>query len=353
MTAVSVPRKYPVQSPPKEQLDYVEKKLFWDTLGQEEGKALLTILARAVAGHTEDKRWYVLLGDRNSGKGVIEKALRVALGPEYVSTYNIKAFREKAHANDAEYDLKWVNGLRWSRLTFSNESIGKDFKLDANLIKQVVSGGDPIRLRVPYGMPFCITPQCTFVNNANEVSAVSSIDALETCVVFHCKAKYVEKSMYHSKPAEERPSFWREGDPVLKQSLETEEMGNLVWHLLLRYYSKDLPPLPESVQNEVEMIQQEDGDNIDSAIDSVFEITGKESDFLKSCEADSAWALCGKGFSLTKMRSKLKQFHDPKRGCLVQNTYKYVKLQESGKPVKCRGWTGIKLRNNQDQEDIL
>lgn len=39
----------------------------------------MKILARAIAGHTEDKRWFVILGDRNSGKGVIEKALRVAL----------------------------------------------------------------------------------------------------------------------------------------------------------------------------------------------------------------------------------------------------------------------------------
>ena len=70
-----------------------------------------------------------------------------------------------------------ADGIRWSRLAFSNESIGKGHKLDANLIKQVVSGGDPFRLRVPHGMPFSITPQCTLVNNANEMSDISAKDA--------------------------------------------------------------------------------------------------------------------------------------------------------------------------------
>jgi len=293
MTTVSVPREYPEQAPPEDRLDHVEKTLFFDTLGEEQGRALLKILARAVAGHTEDKRWFVILGDRNSGKGVIEKALRVALGPEYVSTYNIKAFRDTPHASDAEYELKWVYGLRWSRLAFSNESIGKGHKLDANLIKQVVSGGDPIRLRVPHGMPFSITPQCTLVNNANEMSEVSAKDALETCVVFHCKAKYVDKRTFTSMAEEERPSFWREGDPSLKQSLETEEMGNIVWHLLLRYYSRELPDLPESIQNEADLMIQEDGQDIDSVIDSIFQITGDESDISTSADVESAWKTLG------------------------------------------------------------
>lgn len=340
MTTVSVPREYPEQAPPQEKLDHVEKTLFFDTLGEEQGRALLKILARAVAGHTEDKRWFVILGDRNSGKGVIEKALRVALGPEYVSTYNIKAFRDTPHASDAEYELKWVYGLRWSRLAFSNESIGKGHKLDANLIKQVVSGGDPIRLRVPHGMPFSITPQCTLVNNANEMSEVSAKDALETCVVFHCKAKYVDKRTFTSVAEEERPPFWRQGDPSLKQSLETEEMGNIVWHLLLRYYSRDLPELPESIQTEADLMKQEDGQDIDSVIDSIFEITGEESDFLSSSDVDSAWKVLGQQFSLTKMRSKLKQFHDPARGRCVQTVSKRVNK------IKCRGWVGLKLRES-------
>ena len=340
MTAVSVPREYPAQAPPEEKLDHVEQTLFFDTLGEEQGRALLKILARAVAGHTEDKRWFVILGDRNSGKGVIEKALRVALGPEYVSTYNTKAFRDMPHASDAEYELKWLSGLRWSRLAFSNESIGKGHKLDANLIKQVVSGGDPIRLRVPHGMPFTITPQCTLVNNANEMSEVSTKDALETCVVFHCKAKYVDKRTFTSVAEEERPPFWREGDPSLKQSLETEEMGNIVWHLLLRYYSRELPELPESIQNEAVLMMQEDGQDIDSVIESVFEITGNESDFLTSSDVDSSWKTPGQQFSLTKMRSKLKQFHDPARGRCVKTASKRVNK------IKCRGWVGLKLRES-------
>ena len=346
MTAVSVPRKYPTEVPSKEKLDEIERKLFLEPLGEEEGRTLLRMLARAAAGHTEDKRWHVILGDRNSGKGAMEKGIRGALGSEYVGTYNIKAFRESTHADDAEYELKWVYGLRWNRLVFSNESIGKDGKLDGNLIKQLVSGGDPIRLRVPHGMPFSIVPQCTFVNNANEVSAVSSRDALETCVMFHCRTKFVDPKTYNSKPEEERPPFWRVGDPILKQSLETEEMKNIVWHILLRHYCKNKPELPESMEQEVAMMQQDESDSIDSIIERVFEITGRESDFEKSSVIDDAWRAYAKDFSLSKMRSKLKQHHDAKKGWIVRSSMKRI----DGAP--CRGWQGIRIRPGFiDEED--
>jgi len=121
--------------------------------------------------------------------------------------------------------------------------------------------------------------------------------------------------------------------------METDEMGDIIWHLLLRYYSSDLPELPESMQSEVEMMRQEDGEDIDSVINSVFEITGKESDFVKSCEAESAWKSFGQTFSLTKMRSKLQQFNDPANGRCVQMASKRINK------VKCRGWIGIKLRD--------
>lgn len=340
MTSVSVPRKYPTKIPPDDKLDQIEKKLFLDTLGEDQGKALLQILARAVAGHTEDKRWYVVLGDRNSGKGVIEKAVRAALGPEYVGTYNIKSFQEKSHVDDAEYGLKWVYGLRWNRLAFSNESIQKGSKLDGNLIKQVVSGGDPVRLRVPHGMPFSIVPQCTFVNNANEVSSVSPKDALETCVMFHCRTKFVDTKTYHSKSDEDRPPYWREGDPSLKQALDTEDMGNIIWFILLRHYCKEVPELPESVQNEVTVMQQDESDNIDTIVQDVFEITGQESDFETSTTINDIWKKGGyaKDFSLCKLRSKLRQFHDPEKGYIVTD------IQKRKEGQKCRGWVGIKIR---------
>ena len=60
----------------------------------------------------------------------------------------------------------------------------------------------------------------------------------------------MDKTTFTSVAAEERPSFWRVGDPSLKQRLETDEMADIVWHLLLRYYSSELPELPESIQNE-------------------------------------------------------------------------------------------------------
>mgnify|MGYP003690406893 CR=1 FL=1 len=44
-------------------------------------KAFLWILARAAAGHFEDKVWSVVMGEHNSGKSIIGRLLKTTLDP--------------------------------------------------------------------------------------------------------------------------------------------------------------------------------------------------------------------------------------------------------------------------------
>ena len=123
-------------------------------------------------------------------------------------------------------------------------------------------------------------------------------------------------------------------------------MKNIVWHILLRHYCKNKPELPESMEQEVTMMQQDESRSIDSISEDVFEITGCESDFEKSSVIDDVWRAYAKDFSLSKMRSKLKQHHDAKKGWIVRSSMKRI----DGAP--CRGWQGIRIRPGFiDEED--
>ena len=93
-------------------------------------------------------------------------------------------------------------------------------------------------------------------------------------------------------------------------------------------------------------MKQEDGQDIDSLINSIFEVTGQNSDFVPASEVEDAWKSYGKGFTVVKMRCKLKQFHDPKSGRAVYSIVRRVNK------VSRRVWVGIKLRDH-PQDEVL
>ena len=343
MTAARVPRPYPKDVPSTEILEKYKKMLFTDPLGEEVGTFYLKCMARAAAGHIEDKRWFVFYGLRDAGKGVVEIALRSALGPQYVVSYNIKALELKnCSTSDAEYELKWVVLVRWARIAISNETIEK--KLDSNLSKKLVSGGDPVLLRIPHGMPYTVVPQCTFVDNANDLFEASTADAMETCIMVQSNVKFVKSGDYKAVNDLERPSHWRLADPDLKGKLKTPELGDIVWHLLLSHYSSEVPQIPECIKTEAATMMNEDYDDIDNVIAKRFSITGKASDYVTSKQMAEVMAVLGQEKKMVKLRHKLRLSNNPATGMIVKD----ATIRING--IKTRVWTGIKLNADESIE---
>ena len=56
-------------------INTVKQKLFTDIFGEEKGNFALKSLARALAGNLSDKRFFVVLGKTNSGKGTLSAML--------------------------------------------------------------------------------------------------------------------------------------------------------------------------------------------------------------------------------------------------------------------------------------
>lgn len=159
-----------------------------------ERNALLNRLARSLAGHIEDKKWYGLGGARNSGKSKLIKLLQNAFG-QYVSTFNANClvYNKKSPVAEPAKALMWILNIWNSRLTCASEIEGDDKTvLNGNLIKRIVSGGDTIKARGNYMNEVEIVPAFTPWFMYNQWYEVEPYDACENLIQFVCPSKFVE-----------------------------------------------------------------------------------------------------------------------------------------------------------------
>ena len=104
-----LPRKYSNHNfctirPSDENLHKVDKEILMATLGDDDKCATyLQIIARAMAGKISNKQWLIMCGERNNGKGLLEKMSKCAYGC-YVNTVSTSAFllQQQASSNAAK-----------------------------------------------------------------------------------------------------------------------------------------------------------------------------------------------------------------------------------------------------------
>lgn len=160
----------------------------------DERKALLNRIARALAGHIEDKKWYGLGGARNSGKSKLIKLLQNSFG-QFVSTFNANCLvlNKKSPVAEPAKALMWILNIWNSRLSCASEIEGDDKTvLNGNLIKRIVSGGDVIKARGNYMNEVEFVPAFTPWFMYNQWYEVEPSDACENLIQFTAPSKFVE-----------------------------------------------------------------------------------------------------------------------------------------------------------------
>lgn len=161
---------------------------------KEEKDAIFNRLARSLAGHIEDKKWYSLSGPRNSGKSKLIKILQNAFG-QFVSIFNANCLVYNPHSPVAEpaKALMWVLSIWTSRLACASEIEGNDKTImNGNLIKRIVSGGDVIKARGHYMSEVEIVPAFTPWFMCNQWYNVEPVDTCENLTQFTCPSKFVD-----------------------------------------------------------------------------------------------------------------------------------------------------------------
>ena len=208
---------------------------------EEERRYFFYCLSRALAGHYEDKIWYINRGSRNSGKGVIMKLLENAF-KIYVGSFNSGVLVKKTNeTNDEAKNLSWIVKLKDKRLILSNE-IDEGVVLWGKMIKKIASGGDTMVGRTNFKDEIEFVPQFTMLLNLNNIKGVNPVDALENCEQFYCKSKFVSKDELI-----EGQNFLKLKDDNIKTIIQQDNIIDAFTIYLLDHY-ESIMKTPESIK---------------------------------------------------------------------------------------------------------
>jgi len=228
-------------------MDNVIKPIYPD---ENEREYFMYSLARILAGHFKDKKWYINKGSRNCGKGVITTLLQNAFGV-YVGTFNANTFiSKKVETADEEKNLMWACCARNKRLLISNE-VNENVILNGALIKKFASGGDRIMGRVNHTDPFEFIPQFCLMFMCNELKDPDPIDALENCVQFIYKSKFVE----HDKLIEDQP-FLKLKNENIKDIIQENNIIDAFILYILDHYANNME-MPDCVKASCNVITED------------------------------------------------------------------------------------------------
>lgn len=279
MSTIQINRSFPTVRDPDLEAEIHRRVL--DPIFGNLKKPFLKFVARAMAGHIEDKRWGVLLGERDSGKGVFNELL-VSAFKNYITTMNLESLlcqRVTMGAADEELKFKFLFGLEFTRLAVTNEmrvdANSSDVKLDGNKGKKLTSGGDRISARKLYQMPRNLRIQATLLMNCNDFPRVDPVDFCEKVVPFQCPHKFTSDP----ELLEKHPNFCFRADDSIKDWCRRPDVGDaFFWIVADHYDSKPVQLTPEMAQFRESLAED---DEIGRALDSVL-ITGKDSDFMST-----------------------------------------------------------------------
>eukprot|EP00798_Chlamydomonas_sp_ICE-L_P006965 gene6965-biopygen632 len=175
MPVIVIDRDFPSERPTDELLEHVKEKVLVSTLG-EEGRVntYLQMIARSMAAKHQDKQWGMLIGERNSGKGLLQALNERAWG-QYVNTIDSSVLMLNNFTNDVK-SQGWMIECEFTRQTYTNEIKvdpgNKHIKLDGGLIKKFQSGGDVLKARQLYENERALKSASRLFMNLNDLPEI-------------------------------------------------------------------------------------------------------------------------------------------------------------------------------------
>jgi hypothetical protein len=208
----------------------------------------LQAMARGLAGYVEDKKFYVMKGLRNSGKGILQEQAMASFG-EYCCIYDVPMSKTNYKADAS--DRRWVltSHAHIKRIGFTNEIAniaGKvDLPIDGNELKKVIcSGGDTFNARGHYSDEIGVKFNATTFMSLNEIPKSNPADALENMILFEMPYKFVETAML-----DEDTILYREKDSKLKDKIKTNtKWRDIYLYLIFEAFTDE--PIEFSKMNE-------------------------------------------------------------------------------------------------------
>jgi len=272
-------------------------------------KYILHKLSRMIAGHIEDKDFILFLGERNSGKGVLEGIFKETFD-KYINSFDTSNLIQKPiSAGESSKESAWQQSFEFSRIMFGSEIDCKTIrgkhivKLNGILIKKLISGGDALTARGMRENARSFKIQSSIVLTANDIPKCEPSDAMEFCRVFDMPCRFLNDEAINDLSEDYKKCvIIKKADINIKEFLKLESVKNSFQYILYEAY-KNIEPIP---MKENEDINDNDFNNEYSDLISKFIITENENDIIKNKEIQSILEEHNISFSLIKAQKYLK-----------------------------------------------
>ena len=281
--------KAPIDYKDRSQLDSktiekVRQKLFTDIFGEEKGDFALKSLARALAGNVSDKRFFVVLGKTNSGKGTLSAMLENCFGlNRFIGGYDTKSLTGTGNKTQS-----WLYQNKNCRIILGNE-IDKDKPISAKQLTMCASGGDAITSEVKWIEVQTFRTQGTFFLFANKMPPIKSANdgsnSIENRMVYiNTEYSYLNEDEYQKHKGEDGV---RRADAALKDDfiLDKKYQEAFVYLLCSEYKSGPPPRIPECILEKGREFTPDVP--LDTLIADLVQFTGKDSDFVVASELNT------------------------------------------------------------------
>ena len=306
-------------------------------------KTYMEIIARSCAGEYMDKQWVIMFGERNCGKGVLQAINKLAFGP-YVNTINPNDFLLRTFSNgDAAKALGWAVNCQYTRQTYTNEvtcdATNRHIKLDGNMIKGFLSGGDVLYARRLHenGRQFQVAAK--LMMNLNDIPVITPVDAVSNMMLIKFPYKFVSAD---DMTGENVQPFFRRTDQTLKSHFITRNdvVDAFTWMVIDAY--KDTPVVPCAKVKEDSLDYQEDvGDDL-LTMTRNFKITNDRNDFVLTSELKEFLRHKRHNISISVAKERLKKMGG-----------KYDKNCRVGGRATGRGFVYVRCVYDNDEEPTL
>lgn len=235
-----IKRKFPQRN--EELIAKVNKLLFEDPYKETEqdvGVYLKKLLARGIGGNYLDKTMVIVVGESNSGKGLLSFALENCFNT-YITTFAAANLQFRGNNVDDAKKYSWLCPIRDSRISISNEAStatggSQNACFDGNVMK-VLAGGDKIQMRQNFMNEEAHRNRALMLLFVNDLPQIRPLDdgIINRAKIVEYKLPFVEKP--EGVPLEH---FERRAIPHIKEIfLNVDYQDALFWCLMDAFETK-------------------------------------------------------------------------------------------------------------------
>ena len=251
-----VKRNFPINISKVDEVRGILKVIFnGDSVSMNE---VFSFWARCIGKHTTDKLALLLVGARNSSKGLLIQALEAAFKGSVGNLLSGDLVTKKGSYESAERKNGCLAPMCNNLLCFSQE-VNPKLPFDGTLWRTMVSGGDLTTYRTAYGKLTEKPIRAGLTFTSNFVINFDLSKSSETLLVYNMPCQFVE-----SMPEDnfDRGYEIKLADPLIKEKLVTPDYLDALTFILFEHYTIAKPKYETLKENSriITEVEEEDMD---------------------------------------------------------------------------------------------